>query len=98
MRPIGSPGPGSCAAIGRIFTAPVEPGDVTTRDAPVILFVDDGHPEARDYDDNYVCLDPVQRPGLLTTLLRRWRGSGARAPGSGQVVAVAPCTSVALGG
>lgn len=29
---------------------------------PVLLFVDDGHPEARDYDDNYLVVTPRQQP------------------------------------
>lgn len=43
----------------------------TTR---ALLFVDDGHPEAREYDDNYFPVDPHQPRNWMTfvgMLLRR---------------------------
>jgi hypothetical protein len=36
----------------------------------VFLYVDDGYPESRDYDSNYVALDQSHPGGLLRALLR----------------------------
>lgn len=33
-----------------------------------LLFVDDGYPESRDYDDNYIDVDHPQ-PGVLSSFL-----------------------------
>ena len=49
-----------------------------------ILYVDDGYPESRDYDDNYVAVDVCQLPeprGLQQVLRRLWsRIGGERDP------------------
>lgn len=54
---------------------------------PPILFLDDGWPEARDYDDNYLPLGAPQAGHWLRDLLtritpRRRRGSSPRPGGS----------------
>lgn len=37
---------------------------------PVFLYVDDGFPESRDYDDNYLEIDPPQPQGRARAQLR----------------------------
>jgi hypothetical protein len=44
------------------------------------LYLDDGHPESRDYDDNYVPIDPTERRSLLRALLRLPPRAPAPAP------------------
>lgn len=47
------------------------------------LFLDDGHPEARDYDDNYVAIEPQPTRDLLRRMFalgsdRRHRDAAPR--------------------
>ena len=48
----------------------------------LFLYIDDGHPESRDYDDNYVAIGPHEPRGLPQALRRlwsRWRGGATMA-------------------
>jgi len=36
----------------------------------VFLYLDDGFPESRDYDDNYLEIDPTPPQGVVRELLR----------------------------
>lgn len=61
-----------------------------------ILFRDDGHPEARDYDSNYLVLTPKPARGLLQRLLefggaRRQRG--AEPPRADRIEPPAPASA-----
>jgi hypothetical protein len=50
------------------------------------MFFDDGHPEARDYDDNYVVLEP-QPP---RSPLPPWRAGPRRDPTPPRTLRIVP--------
>lgn len=58
------------------------------------FYLDDGHPESRDYDDNYIPL-AVERPGeLLRRLLGRSRAKARPGPGLPLLPGGAPARDV----